>query len=266
MERIFASTEFLDASVDRILACDERYPVPVAERILPDGALHLIFNLGDRPSGESGADLACLAMGATCAPTRIVLAGAIAQVCVSVRVGAAASVLGVPAAEVTDLGVPLDALWGPAAAETLERLHAAPPGPARIGVVARVLCERVRRAEPPSPAVAEAVRRIAASGGRIRVGALAAQLGVGERRLQQLFRVYVGLSPKAACRLARFRAVLARRRREPWRSWMEVGLDGGFYDQAHLVHELKAFTGLTPGELSRRGEFGFFQDAAAAQG
>jgi methylphosphotriester-DNA--protein-cysteine methyltransferase len=131
-------------------------------------------------------------------------------------------------------------------------------------VLSRILRDRIRHAEPPSPAALEAVRRIAASAGRIRVRDLASQVGVGERRLQQLFHEQIGLSPKATCRLARFRAVLARRRREAGRSWIEIALDSGFYDQAHLVNELRAFTGLTPGELARRGDFGFFQDAAAA--
>ncbi len=33
-----------------------------------------------------------------------------------------------------------------------------------------------------------------------------------------------------------------------------------------LVHELRAFTGLTPGELARQGDFAFFQDAGAPGG
>lgn len=261
---MFASAEALDTVEDRILACSDRYVSPIAERILPDGAVHLIFNFGDRPSGERGAELACMAMGATCEPTRVVFRGAVEQVCVSVRVGGAAAVLGVPVGAVTDHGVSLDALWGASATETLEQLHAAPAA-MRIGMLARVLRERVRRAEPASVTVLEAVRRITASAGRIRVRELAAELGVGERRLQQLFHAHVGLSPKETCRLARFRAVLALRR-DARRSWTDVALDVGYCDQAHLVHELRAFTGLTPSELARRGDFAFLQDGSAGRG
>jgi AraC-like DNA-binding protein len=265
VERLFASAEPLDADAHRILACSDRYASPTAERVLPDGAVHLIFNLGDRQAGERGAELACLAMGATCEPTRIVLSGAVEQLCVRLRVGAAASILGVPAGELNDQGVSLDAIWGAAAAETLERLHAEPRGAARVALLARLLRDRLHRAAPPSSAALAAVRRIAGSGGRIRVRDLAAELGLGERRLQQLFREHVGLSPKAMCRLARFRDVLARCRSAK-RPWIDVALDGGFYDQAHLVNELRAFTGLTPGELARRGDFGFFQEDHGAPG
>ena len=266
MERIFAGLEPLDAKADRILACSDRYPEPVAERIVPDGGIHLIFNLGDRPSGDRGADLPCLAMGMTCAPTRIVFAGRIEQLCVRLRAGAATAILGVPASELTDQGVALDALWGPAAGETLAQLHALPTTAARARWLSCVLDERASRADGSANARAaiEAMRRIAASGGRIRIRDLASELGITDRRLQQLFHDHIGLSPKAACRLARFREVLVRRRRQPTRAWGELALDTGFYDQAHLANELKAFTGVTPSDLAGSGDFGFLQDAGAA--
>jgi AraC-like DNA-binding protein len=263
LERLFASAELLDAAEHRILSCSERYTAPTPERVLPDGAVHLIFNLADRQAGERGAELTCLAMGATCEPTRIVLSGTVEQLCVRLRVGTAAAILGVPADEVTDRGVALDAIWGAAAAETLERLHATPRGATRVALLERVLRDRLHRAPPPPPAALEAVRRIARSGGRIRVRDLAAEIGLGDRRLQQLFREHVGLSPKALCRLARLRAVLARCR-EAKQPWIEVALDSGFYDQGHFANELRALTGLTPTELARRGDFGFFQEDGAA--
>ena len=266
MERIFAGAEPLGTRVDRILACADWYPEPLAERIVPDGGIHLIFSLGDRPSGERGADLPCLVMGATCDPTRIVLAGNIVQVCVRLRVGAARAILGVPASALTDHGVALDALWGRAADELLAQLHALPTAATRAAWVADVLDQRARRAEETANARAatEALRRIAARGGRVRIGELAAELGVTDRRLQQLFREHIGLTPKAACRLARFRELLVRRRREPTRAWVELALESGFYDQAHLANEVRALTGVTPGDLDGSGDFGFLQDAAPA--
>ncbi len=302
MERIFASEEPIDAGTHRILVCSDRYAAPVAERILPDGAVHLIFNLGDRQYGERGAEHPSLVTGATCRPTRIQLTGALEQVCVRLRVGAAAAVLGVPAGEVTERGVSLDDLWGAAAEEVRERMHATPaaalhddeldeessPGAAsahprspRTALLAALLDERIARAEPPPPVTFEAVRRIVASSGQLRVGALAAELGLSERRLQQLFHLHVGLSPKALGRLARFRAVLALRRPRPSRprsstrsnrasrtsgpSWIERAIAVGYYDQAHLTHELKELTGMTPGQLARA-DFGFFQDPFLAAG
>ncbi|MDF2694333.1 MAG: Transcriptional regulator, AraC family protein [Labilithrix sp.] len=264
MERVFASAEPLDAKAHRILVCSDRYAAPTAERVLPDGAVHLIFNFGDRQAGERGAELACSAIGATCAPTRIVLTGAVEQLCVRLRVGAASAILGVPAGELTDHGIALDAIWGADAAEILERLHAVPHGAARGALLTALLRARVQRAEALSRPTLEAVRRISGAGGRIRVRDLADDLGLGERRLQQLFHQHVGLSPRAMCRLARFRDVLARCSQRK-QGWAELALEGGFYDQAHFSNEIRTFTGLTPGELARAGDFGFLQEDCLAR-
>lgn len=254
MERLFASTEPLDADFDRVLICQDHYARPQAERILPDGAHHLIFNLGER-RGEP----LCFVTGATCRPARIVLDGAIDQVCVRLRVGTAAVLLGRPAAEVTDQDVSLEDLWGRSAVELADQLHSTAPA-ARAARMTAFLTDRLRRADPPPRTARQAVRRIAATGGRLKVSDLAKDLGVTDRRLQQLFHEQVGLTPKALCRLERFRTALRRWRGNTDRTWAELALDGGFYDQAHLVNELKTFTGLTPTQLSG---FGFFQETEA---
>lgn len=266
MERLFAGPERLDDNQVRIFTCDDVFATPVAERVLPDGAAHLIFTLGDVQGGERNAHLRCLAVGASTHATRIVLAGAVEQICVRLGIGTAAAILGVPAAELTDHGVDLEALWGRDAADALAQLAAAPSSDARIAVMVRLLRARIAREERAAPVVGEAVRRLARSGGRVRVRELAADLGVGERRLQQLFAAHVGLSPRAMARLARFRAVIDRCQRAPVQSWSGIALEHGFYDQAHLINELKEFTGLTPRQLGRDGDFAFFQDPNAEAG
>lgn len=239
---------------------------PLVERVLPDGGVHLIFNLGDPPAVPGSAGSAAVAAGARCAPNLIHVAGRVEHVTVTLRPGGMAALLGVPAGELAAEDVPLDALWGPHAAEALERLAATPPTAARARAMEDVLLEMLAaRAPRPDPAAAEGVRIIERARGRIRVRELAAALGIGERRLEQLFRRSVGLSPKSVCRIARFRSTVTRLRREPDRAWTELAYDGGFYDQSHLVNEFQALAGLAPGEFRER-ECGFFQDASPERG
>ena len=77
----------------------------------------------------------------------------------------------------------------------------------------------------------------------------AAALDIGERRLQQLFHEHVGLSPRAWRRLARLHACLRALRVQRAPAWAELALDGGFYDQSHLVNEFRALCGITPTEF-----------------
>jgi AraC-like DNA-binding protein len=237
---------------------------PVTERVLPDGGVHLIFNLGDPPAVPGSEGAAAVAVGARCEPSLIHMAGRVEHVTATLRPGGMAALLGVPAAELAGQDVPLDALWGPHAADALERLSAAPPGPARAAALESVLRDRLAARDARSDAAAtEAVRMIERAGGRMRVRALAAAIGIGERRLEQVFHRHVGLSPKAVSRLARFRATVDVLQREPGRAWTDIAYDCGFYDQSHLVNEFQSLAGLAPGDFRDRG-CGFFQDAMGA--
>lgn len=236
---------------------------PLTERVLPDGGVHLIFNLGDPPAVPGHAGVEAVAVGARCEPSIIHVAGRVEHVTVTLRPGGMAALLGVPAAELAAADVPLDALWGPRAAQVLERLAATPPTAARAAVMESVLREMLAARDfRPDALAAEGVRMIRRARGRIRVRELAHALGVGERRLEQVFRRHVGLSPKQVCRIARFRSTVALLRRQPDRAWTDLAYEGGFYDQSHLVNEFQALAGLAPGELRER-DCGFFQDAPA---
>jgi AraC-like DNA-binding protein len=243
----------------------------VEERVLPDGAAHLIFNFGDVPAvvGRADAPLhAVQAIGPTRSATVIRMAGRVEAIGVRLRPGGVAALLGAPAGELTDRGVPLGALWGSDAHEAHERLAAAPHGAARAAVLEELLLRRLRGTRDDSGIAAAAVRRIDACGGAVTVRTLADEMGVGERRLEQLFHRHVGLTPKAACRLARFHASVRAMRRDPARRWSEIAHLCGYADHAHLVHDFRAFAGLAPTELRARldllPDFGFPQAATAA--
>jgi methylphosphotriester-DNA--protein-cysteine methyltransferase len=166
---------------------------------------------------------------------------------VSRRPGAVAALLGMPAGEITNSVVALDELWGPAATSLIAQLQAARSDEARVAIVQAALHQRLQAGREPgvSPA-AHAAQLIATSGGQQALRDVAAALGVGERRLQQLFHAEVGLSPRSWGRLARLHACLRTLRQQASPRWAELALDAGFYDQAHLVNEFKSLCGLSP--------------------
>ena len=114
---------------------------------------------------------------------------------------------------------------------------------------------------PPAPRELDwAWRQLVRSGGRVRVRALAVELGWSPRRLIDRFRDHVGLPPKAAARVIRLdRAVSALRSGTP--RIAEVAAACGYADQAHLGRELRELGGITPGQLVGGN---FVQDDAAA--
>jgi AraC-like DNA-binding protein len=82
------------------------------------------------------------------------------------------------------------------------------------------------------------------------VGAVARELGLSDRRFTLWFAEQVGLTPKRFARVRRFQRVLP-----PIREGRELGdlaLEHGFYDQAHMTREFRAFTGVSPTEYRAR--------------
>lgn len=245
--REFAVDAALQSHVANVMVYRESIPpsAAITEHVLPDGALRLIVHLGPAPSA--------VVVGARAAPTVLRMTGELHGLSVTLRRGAAAGLLGVPAAELGGRAFTLPELWGAGAASLVERIAGAADDERRAAWLQQALAERLRGARrPPDALVAHALQRIAEGGGALSLRALAAELGVGERRLQQRFREQVGLSPRAWSRVCRLHACVRALRRRPQPRWAELALDAGFYDQAHLVNEFRALSGLSPGGFLQR--------------
>lgn len=229
----------------------------VAERVLPDGAVRLVIHLGDGTlAGSATERRSSVALGAATASVLLRWRpGSMHSISVALRPGAASALLGVTAGELQGLAVPLDALWGGAFTDLRERMAGQCDDKARIAVLRAALEQRLAHsAQPANPGAAQAAALMAASAGRMRPRDAANAVGLGERRLQQIFRAEVGMPPKAWGRLARLHACLRALRGGPAvPPWAALAADGGFYDQAHLANEFRALCGLSPTEFLQRG-------------
>jgi AraC-like DNA-binding protein len=153
--------------------------------------------------------------------------------------------LGVPAQELAGRVVPLDAVLG---SELIERLAEAPDWPARFALLDDLLRARVSR--PPAD-IALAWRRLAR--GDASIAGLAGELGWSRRHFGERFREHVGLAPKPAARVLRFRRALSLLERDDGARLAEIAATCGYYDQAHLNRDFRAFAGSAPGaHLARR--------------
>jgi AraC-like DNA-binding protein len=122
----------------------------------------------------------------------------------------------------------------------------------RFTMLERWLIARLSPRQAVHPAVRWAVDRIAASGGKVPVEQLATQTGYTRKHLADLFVRQVGLTPKALCRIHRFRGALALLDGAMQVPWAALADQCGYYDQSHLIHDFRAFSGLSPTELVRQ--------------
>jgi AraC-like DNA-binding protein len=159
------------------------------------------------------------------------------------RPGVAPQLLRVPASELVDLHVPLDAVR-PGLAARLDARLAAAEDP--LVALEQELMRSLGDLGEPDPVVRAATQLLA--GGPAGVAEVADRVYVSERQLQRRFAERVGYGPKTFQRIARFQRAVAQLGRD------RDGLAGaaalaGYADQAHLSRESRRLAGLSPREL-----------------
>lgn len=94
--------------------------------------------------------------------------------------------------------------------------------------------------------IRRALDRIMHTRGRISVESLATLTGTSRRNLELAFQKEVGTSPKMYCRITRFRHLFDAVSDDPSVKWVQMALDSGFFDQAHLIRDFRRFAGDSP--------------------
>lgn len=89
-----------------------------------------------------------------------------------------------------------------------------------------------------------------ASKGQIRMSELAACCHLSVSQFERRFRQLTGVSPKMFARLVRFEAVRNTLFCDPTRRPLDLVYEFGYTDQAHFIHDFKAFSDRTPGEYA----------------
>lgn len=210
--------------------------------VIPRPEVHVVARFG--PSTRGGLDVH--AMGARATVHRKVLRRGQRAVTARLQLGAPESVLGVPASALSGRIVPLEELWGVAAARQLVDWLAAARDTAHAALVLEgALAERLGTTgafSTPTRIALEAAQRLIDA----RVNTVAGTLGVSERHLRRVFRETVGISPKTFAKLARFRRALHAARQDGRAGWASIAIEAGYYDQAHLIAEFRAIAGVTP--------------------
>lgn len=210
---------------------------------LPHPELHLVARFGSSVPG--GLDVHVL--GARERVIRKPIRRGQRSAMARLPLGAAESVFGAVAASLVGRIVPLEDLWGAATARRLsDRLAGA-----RDTTEAAMFLEQavVERRAPRGGAhvrlVLDAARRLAEAN----VSVVATDLGMSERHLRRIFHEKVGIGPKAYAKLARFHRAVEAARAERHASWAGIAAAAGYYDQAHLIAEFRAISGVTPRAL-----------------
>jgi AraC-like DNA-binding protein len=152
---------------------------------------------------------------------------------------------GIPMTALTDAAYDAHTVIGPEISVLEHELDDTTDFAERIQIVEKCLVRLLSGRGGPDP-VAIAANRLFAHNGIHRVSAMAAASGLSTRQFERRFLEQVGVAPKLYARIIRFNAALDQKLRSPSRAWSDVAHDQDYYDQMHLVHDCRLFTGESP--------------------
>jgi AraC-like DNA-binding protein len=224
---------------------------PLLNTILPGTYVSLVVNFGDPwAAGATVTESALVPRISVFGPltqSRILRVGrcvhAIGAVVAPLSVAAA---FGVPPAALVDEIVPLDALWGRADVATLSAMLSDRDPRRSLPVLKDALMARIVCGPTRDILDHTASRIIQAHSGRVSIDALARNCGVSRQLFARRFFDAAGLPPKLFARITRFQKLVHVLLSTDVSEWASVSSAIGFYDQAHMINEFRAFTGSPP--------------------
>lgn len=223
------------------------------ERVLPSGCIQIILNLArdfllDCPEEQSDCRMP---------PALVIGARSVYEIVDSSDMADLIGIVFAPggftpfAADAADLfsnrSIALEDIWGSDAEGLRGRLREMRLPEDRLTSLERFLIARFGSrigTHERSPQVNFALRYFAHNPTAASVRETARQIGWSERRLSQVFREEVGLTPKVWCRVQRFQRAVRQLHDGVDVRWAELALDCGYYDQSHFANEFKAFSGV----------------------
>jgi AraC-like DNA-binding protein len=232
---------------------------PGTHRGLPSPQLTLIFTLdspleiAEHPDpAQPAASFDALVGGLHTRPALITHPGRQSGVQIALNALGARALLGMPAGEFTTRHLSAGDVLGDAFVDTLRsRMLEAANWPDRLRVLEAHLLTRLAATPPQDtlrPELLHVWRTLLARGGAVDVPLLARSVGWSDRYLRSRFHAEFGVGPKTFARLVRFSAVT---RALPagvgaGETLASLAAGHGYYDQAHLAAEFRAFAGCPP--------------------
>jgi AraC-like DNA-binding protein len=246
----YAPSPALRPFVDRLWTLDGAADVTELEPILPDGHPELIVHCGDpfvelRAGGERRVQAPILVAGQLRQAVRIAPLGHTQVVGARLRPDGAAAIFGGSLDELTGRIVDFASVDHTLARQLHDHVVPQRSAIGRVQALDRVLGNHVgpQRADR---LVAHACAIGLERRGLVRVGDVAAAVGLSARQLERRFVARVGLPPKLFLRVIRFQEVLRAIGPGSADDWAGIAVDHWFYDQSHFVADFKAFTGHSP--------------------
>jgi AraC-like DNA-binding protein len=164
------------------------------------------------------------------------------------RPGMFRSLLAAPVHTATDRVLPVRKVFGAEGVALVRRVLAEPDTQRCVEHAEAFLAPRLSSPDSTMTWVRDLVERMAVDRTLVRVEQVASLAQMELRRLQRLFRIYVGVSPKWVIQRYRLHEAAEQIVRGDVSDMATLALQLGYFDQAHFIRDFKAMVGCPPGE------------------
>ena len=155
-----------------------------------------------------------------------------------------------PATQLCGEETDLELLLGREAQTLRERLMEVSGPESKFALLESFLRGRLGAA-PLHPAVRSMLLEIRRHGTACSLAEASKATGLSDRRVRDLFREEIGVSPKSFLRILRFQRAVQQLHQGTELPWAELALACGYYDQSHFANEFHEFSGISPTAYSR---------------
>ncbi|MBO0321544.1 AraC family transcriptional regulator [Muricauda sp. CAU 1633] len=170
--------------------------------------------------------------------------------------GAGYPLLHTPAFLFTDKVVPAQEVFGEAVLKLHKKLKLLDGPEQKFDEIEKWLKNRLKKDDLYTDIIQFALEQIENSPTEMSIGEITAKTGYSPKQFIQIFKKYVGITPKQFHRIKRFNEILTAVENDEKISWTIIAADCGYYDQAHFIKDFQSFSGLNPSRyLSDIGEF-----------
>lgn len=171
---------------------------------------------------------------------------------ISFRPGGFHPLAGAPVHRFTNRRTLIDDVFGAEGLDLEEAMLGTADNAEQIAIAEAFLRSRNLRFDPAIEFTSRVVDRIAADRTLLRVDEVARAEGVSRRKLERMFREFVGVSPKWVVQRHRLFEAADRLEADPYIGAADLAQQLGYSDQAHFIHDFKMMVGCSPAAYARK--------------
>ena len=196
---------------------------------------------GDLPANTHSGHLFCIRR----TPIPMAPTTGIGFIAVRFRIGMLQRFTAIPADELADSQYSVEDLWGVSGTRLLGHLSYATKHQERVALIQSFLIKHLRP-ESADALVEQGMVMLYRRCASMSIDMLADTLCLGRRQLERRWRAFSGQSPSESKSLCRFQQTVRGLMLDPTGDTADRALVGGYYDQAHFVHDFRRRVGLAP--------------------